>query len=287
MTARGFFYDASGNVRAPWRLATFIIACVLAYAVLEALLYPLIAGAASLAGARFAIYPWLTLGATLLAHRFVFSTVERRRWEMVALDRSALRPGAMATGALLGALAVGVPSLVLLALGWLRALPGEPGSSLGAAARIAIVLAPAAFAEELLLRGYIFAVLREKWGAVATLLATSATFGLIHLSNQGATAQSVAVVAVAGVFLGMVLLVTGSLYAAFTAHLAWNWVLAGLLHTPVSGIPFATPDYRIVDAGPDWATGGVWGPEGGAAAVLGMGAVMTYLYLRRDRREES
>ncbi len=61
-----------------------------------------------------------------------------------------------------------------------------------------------------------------------------------------------------------------SLWAAFTAHLAWNWTLAGVLHSAVSGVPFATPDYRVIDAGPDWATGGVWGPEGGLPAALSL-----------------
>ena len=64
-------------------------------------------------------------------------------------------------------------------------------------------------------------------------------------------------------------------------------MLAGVLHSAVSGVPFATPDYRLVDAGPDWATGGVWGPEGGVPAALGLVVVTAYLYLRRGRREES
>jgi hypothetical protein len=95
------------------------------------------------------------------------------------------------------------------------------------------------------------------------------------------------VVVLAGVFLAGVLVVTRSLYAAFVAHLAWNWSLAGGLHTAVSAIPFATPDYRVVDAGPDWATRGVWGPEGGVGAALGLLSASAYLYVRRRRREES
>jgi hypothetical protein len=108
-------------------------------------------------------------------------------------------------------------------------------------------------------------------------------FGLVHLSNAGATAQSTALVTLAGFFLGAVLLRTRSLYAAWAAHWAWNWTMAGLLHVAVSGAGFATPDYRVVDAGPDWATGGVWGPEGGAVAGVGMlGGVIMMLGRRRE-----
>jgi hypothetical protein len=83
--------------------------------------------------------------------------------------------------------------------------------------------------------------------------------------------------------LGSIVVATNSLYAATAAHLAWNWVMAGVLHAPVSGFGVATPDYRLVDAGPDWVTGGSWGPEAGIGAALGMGGVLVYLYARRAR----
>ena len=135
-------------------------------------------------------------------------------------------------------------------------------------------------------RGYAFATLAEWWGSTAAIGVTSVAFGLIHLTNTGASPASIAVVVLAGIMLGGVLLVTRSLYAAFAAHLAWNWMLAGVFHSTVSGIPFATPDYRVVDAGPDWATGGVWGPEGGVGAALGLCGATIYLFTRRARRGE-
>jgi membrane protease YdiL (CAAX protease family) len=128
-------------------------------------------------------------------------------------------------------------------------------------------------------RGYPFLVLREAAGPGLAVALTSVVFGVLHLQNPGATVASVAVVTLAGVFLAGVLLATGSLWAAFTAHLAWNWTMSGLLHAAVSGLPFATPDYRVVDAGPDWLTGGAWGPEGGAGAAGGM--LLALIYLRR------
>jgi hypothetical protein len=77
-----------------------------------------------------------------------------------------------------------------------------------------------------------------------------------------------------------------SLYAAWAAHVAWNWIMAVPLHAPVSGLAFEAPDYRTVSTGPAWITGGSWGPEGGLAAALGMVAALIYLNARR-RREES
>ncbi|MDQ8160926.1 MAG: hypothetical protein P3C12_16095, partial [Gemmatimonadota bacterium] len=67
---------------------------------------------------------------------------------------------------------------------------------------------------------------------------------------------------------------TASLPAAWSAHLAWNWVMAAVLHMPVSGLPFATPGYRAVVQGGEWLTGGAWGPEGGMMAVLVLGGAL-------------
>jgi membrane protease YdiL (CAAX protease family) len=248
---------------------------------------PFVSGAISLTGARVVLYPWVLLASAIVAHLVTFHFVEPRRWATVALDRSAFRVRAIATAALLGAMAVGLPCALLLAVGWLRVAPAPDGSSLMLAASTALFLAPAAFWEELVFRGYGFAVLVEWWGRRAALGVTSAVFGLVHLQNAGATWASVAVVALAGLFLGAVLLLARSLYAAFAAHLTWNWTLAAVLHTAVSGIPFDTPDYQVVDAGPDWATGGVWGPEGGVPAAIGLLGATIYLYVRRGRREES
>jgi hypothetical protein len=63
--------------------------------------------------------------------------------------------------------------------------------------------------------------------------------------------------------------------------------MVALFHAPVSGLDMALPDWRLVDSGPDWATGGAWGPEGGLAATIGMALTLTYLISRRSRREEN
>ena len=136
------------------------------------------------------------------------------------------------------------------------------------------------------MRGFAFAVLRRAFGWRLALIATSVVFGLLHAWNPGADAESILAVIVAGFFLGGILLATGSLYAAGAAHFAWNWVMAGALHIAVSGIPSGDPDYRTIETGPDWLTGGAWGPEGGLAAVAAMFVAIFYLYGRYLRTME-
>jgi len=286
LTARDFFWDSKGTLRPPWRLAIFAASIILSLIVINGAVVPLVSWVLALAGVRVVLFPWALLASVVMGHLLTFRWVEPRGWAAVKLGAGSarLRPIALAT--VLGAAAIGVPSLPLLAAGWLRVVPEPAGSWIVAGVAMALFLAPAALWEEMLFRGYAFTVLQEWWGTPAALGMTSVVFGLVHLQNAGATLSSISVVVLAGVFLGAVLVATQSLWAAFAAHLAWNWVLAGVLHSAVSGIPFTTPGYRVVDAGPDWATGGVWGPEGGLPAALGLVSATLYLYVRRRRREE-
>lgn len=243
-----------------------------------------------LAGAwnyRILLTEWSLPLGTLIATGIVLRSVEGKSWEFVGLERNAADPGKILYGSVLGFLPIAVPCVALLLTGELKPVSQPDGSWWGATGLSFANLLPAAFGEELLLRGYIFAVLREALGTRWTLISTSVVFGLLHMTNPGADAQSIAIVMMAGFFLGSIFLATRSLYAATAAHFVWNWFMAAVLHTPVSGLAVQTPDYRVIDNGPDWLTGGAWGPEGGFAAVVGMFVVLIYLHARPLRRMES
>ena len=278
-------FTSGAKLRAPWRILLFVVVLFVVLAVtisVEGMVDNLVLAS----GYRPLISEWGFPLGILIATAVLVRWVDGRSWDYVWLEPRAARPSLLARSAILGALAIGVPSVLLLAAGELRTVPSIGGSWWAAGGLIFANLLPAAVGEELLLRGYIFAVLRESIGWRWTLIATSVAFGLLHMSNPGAEAESVLLVVLAGFFLGSVLLATGSLYAAITVHFAWNWVMAAGLHSPVSGIAIVAPDYRVVDSGPDWLTGGSWGPEGGLAAALSMFAVIIYIYGRHLRRME-
>ncbi|MDQ3673528.1 MAG: CPBP family intramembrane metalloprotease [Gemmatimonadota bacterium] len=229
---------------------------------------------------------WITLTSTLIATWVMLRRVEKLPWRTIGLHTEAAAPPVLAEGAAYGALAIGVASMALVAVQQLQIVPAPDGSWWGTAGRATAILFPAAFFEELFIRGYAFSVLRRMSGWKLALLVTSVVFGLLHAANPGANAQSILSVTIAGFFLGALFLATGSLYAATAAHFAWNWVMAGLLHTPVSGLVMPTPDYKTVDAGPDWLTGGPWGPESGLASIAIMFILLFYLHHRHLRRME-
>lgn len=282
MRARAIWRAAEGRVRAPWRILLFLLLWVVASVVIMRALALVFESAERLTrvpgtGASLAM-----VGALLIAHA-VMLHFDRRSFAYVGLQRAASSPRLMTLGFGLGAAPIGLASLLLIGVGWLAVVPSAPGSWAMAAVRVSLALLPAAFYEELMSRGYVFGALREWLGAPVAIGVTSVGFGLLHLYNPGATALSITTVILAGVFLAAVLVVTGSLYAAWMAHWAWNWVMAVPLHVAVSGLPLARPDYQTVDAGPDWATGGRWGPEGGASAAGAMIVGLVFLYMQRFR----
>ncbi len=287
MTGSQVLFAPDGALRAPWRLTIFIVTSVVAWVVVGGALVPLVLRVPMLADAPDRGGSLIAVVGVLIGTAVSVRLVDRRPWSAVWLGRRAARPLAWGEGWLLGALAIGVPCLLLLAAGQLRFGTAPAGSWPVAALRVSVFLLPAALLEELLYRGYLFALLRESLGWRGAVAVTSLVFGLLHIPNPDAGVEPILIVTLAGVFLAGVVLVTGSLYAAWMAHFGWNWMMAVPLHSAVSGFPLATPDYRLVDAGPRWLTGGAWGPEGGLAAAVGILAGLTYLYARRPRREES
>jgi uncharacterized protein len=258
-------YSRPNQLRSVWRILFFAAAVFVAGAVVMPIVATVIPRVAM---------PWmrptLDCAGVLLATWWLTHAVERGGWSLAGFGRSAWAPRGLLAGAIAGSLAISLPTLLLISAGDLRFVD-EPLVDVGRTVAISFaVLAPAALTEELLMRGYAFTVLQGVWGWPAATAATSIVFGVLHLGNPGVTPLAIANVMAAGVFLASVRLLTGSLAAAWAAHFAWNWTMSAGFHSAVSGLPFGTPGYQLVDSGPDWRSGGAWGPEGGVFAAVGM-----------------
>lgn len=284
MTLRALFVGADGRAHPPWRLLLFLVLTVACIIVVMIGLRPVLEGVERITGIEGTAEAYGMTLALLLAHWMTLRTFDQRPASLVWLHREAARPGLLAYGGLLGGTPIAVTSLLLLGAGLLVILPAPDGPWLVAAIQIGLFLLPAAFYEELLSRGYVLATLAAWLGRGWAVLLTSVGFGLLHLANPGDTPMSIGIVMLAGVYLAAILLATRSLYAATIAHWAWNWVMAAVLHVPVSGLPLSRPNYQIVDNGPDWITGGAWGPEGGAGAAAAMIAGLAFLFWKNSGR---
>lgn len=265
-----------------WRVGVFVCVYFLVNGVLSSVATPALTLLSSQTGNLISVREWVDLLSALATIAFVLHQVDRQHWLHVAMHADAWRLAKLGRGLVLGAGAIGITTGVLLVTRQLQ-FASDPlssllsGDAIGrspsaawllATLRITLLLAPAAFFEELVFRGYLWRVAEDSGNARIALIVTSVLFGLAHLQNPGVNQLAIANVMLAGFALGFVRMYTNSLPAGWTAHLAWNWIMAAALHVPVSGLPIATPGYRAVLTGPEWFAGGEWGPEGGLAATI-------------------
>lgn len=140
----------------------------------------------------------------------------------------------------------------------------------------------AAFAEEVLFRGFMLRLLDKAYGTPTALTVVALLFGLIHLLNGVTTGEvswwgAVAIVLEAGFLLNAAYCLTRRLWFVIGLHLAWNFMLSGVFGLPVSGIDAGGGFLQGTVSGPVWLTGGTFGPEGSVIAVvfgLGLGVFL-------------
>lgn len=285
------FVTESGQLRAPWRLSVYGSAFVFAWVLVNAFLYPVLTLLTSAIVPPPPLYSWLVLCTVWLATLVALHKVDEQDWDAIACHGAAWRPGHLWRGAAAGALAIGVVLALLLLTGGLRVVPLADGSGpsqwAAVGARALWLLAPAALWEELVFRGYLWRVAADAAGARVALWSTSLAFGALHLSNPGATMATLSIVVLAGFCLGAIRQFTGSLPAAWTAHLAWNWIMAAVAHTPVSGLVGEASGWRVEAGAPAWWSGGSWGPEGGGAAFVVLVVGLTVMLRLRGEQRSS
>lgn len=105
--------------------------------------------------------------------------------------------------------------------------------SLIAVAIFSVTLGP--LMEELLFRGFLFSLLRRRFGALAAIIGTAIPFGAIHLAQYGYSWASGILLFIVGVVLATVREKANSLAAGFLVHVAYNGVIVVLLLAATDG----------------------------------------------------
>jgi uncharacterized protein len=148
--------------------------------------------------------------------------------------------------------------------------------------------------EELFSRGYQLRNIAEglnlprigkRNALLISYIITSSVFGLLHMGNPNATWMSGLNLILAGLMLGVGMVMTGSLAIPIGLHITWNFFQGNVFGLPVSGTYSGHSLISVIQSGPELWTGGAFGPEGGLLGVLIMllGIALTWLYIRITR----
>jgi len=263
---RNIFLTRHGDLRVVWRMMLFL----------------LIASTVALAGGFLiqavsvqseAAVMILALGSVALATLVMTRFVNRKPFTAVGL---ALHPGVVrdfSMGCLLGFLMMAGIFAVEYGLGFVsvawRGL--GPVDLLKIGGGSALLFALSALFEELAFRGYLFQTLMQGITFLPATLVFSVFFALAHTGNPNTTVLAIINVGLAGAWLSFAYMKTRSLWLPIGLHLSWNFSQTTVFSFPTSGIEFSGRSLlELSQSGPDWITGGKFGPEGGILATLAL-----------------
>jgi membrane protease YdiL (CAAX protease family) len=222
---------------------------------------------------------YLLLSAVVfLSYRAYVKVIERRPVTELSRPRFARELG---VGVLLGALLFSLIIGIIAAWGAYQVSGSNGWYAALAAVPVCIV---AAVLEEITIRGVVFRILEQWLGSWIALALSAILFGSLHFFNPGATLLSTgAIMLEAGILLAAAYMLTRRLWLCMGLHFAWNFTQGGIFSAAVSG----GASHGLLKAtlvGPDWLTGGAFGPEASAVAVVVCTTAGLLLLVAADRK---
>jgi hypothetical protein len=132
--------------------------------------------------------------------------------------------------------------------------------------------------EEVLIRGVIFRIAEQAWGSRCALVLSTVIFVAAHLPG-GISLTGMLVTAAASLAFTAAYQLSRRLWLPIGMHFAWNYLFSAVFSVPVSGHE-AKGWLHGSMSGPEWLSGGTYGVEASATALL-VWAVASALLLRR------
>lgn len=195
--------------------------------------------------------------------------------------------GDLGAGLLISFLAMAGIFLVELAMGWIS-VAGTQFDQAAISHAFGLIAFGAVYEElffrSLLLSGLVVLLGGRKWLAIAV---SAVYFGLVHITNPGASLVSAFGNALGGVIYGMAFLGGRNIWLPLGLHFSWNFSQGPIFGFPVSGNDLGGL-LILQTTGPDLLTGGAYGPEAGLVGMIFrfviMALVIVYLQWRSGWR---
>ena len=177
-------------------------------------------------------------------------------------------------GLLIGVLTFSGAVGLMALFGYVAPEVGGPAQAgLAALGGVLLVFLPGWFiqgaAEEVLTRGWMLPVLGARYRPWMGILLSSFFFAVMHGINPNLSILALVNLALYGLFAALYALREESLWGICAFHSVWNWAQGNLFGLAVSGEETGVGTLLdLMETGPDWFTGGAFGPEGGLAVML-------------------
>ena len=290
----GVFWNKDENrLRMFWRMSIYSIALSIVIS-----LFSIVLGVTNILSNTF-LLSFLVLIGVVATTIIIGKWVDRRSLNDFGLIPSGNWWREFFFGLGLGAFLMGM----IFSIGWLTGnmtvegyFQGSSGSTffLGFLRAVGFYFAVGIY-EEIMLRGYILVNLAEglnikkldkKWVLLLALVLSSLIFGVLHIINPNSSLVSTLNLSLAGVFLGLGMVLTGRLGLPIGLHITWNLFQGNVFGFPVSGTSSGVTIISTRLTGPEWFTGGAFGPEAGILGLLAMlfGCLIIIWWISRKRK---
>jgi membrane protease YdiL (CAAX protease family) len=139
-------------------------------------------------------------------------------------------------------------------------------------------------AEEVMARGWQFQVIGARYKPWLGAVISSLMFAFLHGSNNGVTPLAIVNLLLFSFLLILMILHHKSIWAACGWHTAWNWTMENIYGLKVSGSEGAGSVLNLTTEGPDYLTGGGFGPEGSVITSIVLIAGMIIVLIRYSKK---
>lgn len=140
------------------------------------------------------------------------------------------------------------------------------------AAGIMFIGIAAGFVEEMIFRGVILNLLKEKWNIYVAVIVPSVLFGIVHIIGADFSIGSCLLVIVAGTFVGimfsMIAIESGSVWNSGIVHVLWNTLNFGFLYIGEEANSSSLFSY-VLESKSFTITGGEFGIESSVISLIG------------------
>lgn len=214
----------------------------------------------------------------VIAYRFYVRRIEKRPLSELSSDGAARELG----GGLLTGAALFTTVIAVIAAAGSYTVTGL--GTLTGPAFILLASIAAGVMEEIIFRGIIFRLTESAFGTLAAMAASAVLFGAAHVFSPHPTLLALVAIALeAGILLACAYVVTRRLWFPIGIHAAWNFAQGGVFGMAVSGNR-SKGWLEGVTSGPEWLTGGEFGPEASLVSIVVCFALAVVLFRRARAR---
>ncbi|ABY36453.1 MAG TPA: CPBP family intramembrane metalloprotease [Chloroflexus aurantiacus] len=226
-----------------------------------------------LSGLGLSLQLMVAFGAMILFTWLWIRFYERRSFTTLGFERGSIL-FLYGRGLLIGLAAFTATVGLMALLGYIAIEDSDPAQvGLAALGGVVLVFFPGwliqGAAEEIVTRGWMLPTLSARYRVWVGLLISSLFFAFMHALNPNMSVLAMINLALYGLFGALYALREESLWGICAFHSIWNWAQGNLFGLQVSGqMVSGGMIFNLVETGPDWFTGGAFGPEGGLVTTI-------------------